>query len=268
MTKISAWKNECPHCNKKISGASVRRKICEHCGAIFTYPFMRYVMVSVTISLIFLLIAISIKACDSKKSSSSSAASTSAEKPDQDSPIYLDRIYGDDAKSIYKVMKSNGILPYPDGTDAAKLSAIVVGGYVYRDDDPCFDGKNPSKCLVFIKEALGSDKYKSDIATLLPRVKPIPVATDEERKKTAHEDGRGACEGALLSLVKSPSSVSFSMGSHVDINPDRTYSLFGSFTQKNMNGDKLKNEYQCKVTLSKLGKSVIEARITNVNQVF
>jgi len=185
-----------------------------------------------------------------------------------DDAIYLDRVYGEDAKIIYRIMKANGLLPDKDGSDKSKMAAIAISGYVSRDDDPCYDGKNQSKCLVYIKEAMASDKYKSEMPTLLARIKPIPLATSDEREKVAHEGGRGLCEDSILTMVTMPSTVSFSLGSHVDLYTDGTYELTGKFTHKNQYGQDMKKQYKCAITLTKLGFGIKSTQITGISETY
>lgn len=278
MKRISAWKNECPYCLKKISGASVRRKICEHCSAMFGYPAMRYVMAIFTILAVFLMISVLVKSCDGGRNANNDQSERgssilwkmahSGDKPSGENVdvIYIDRIYSDDSKYIYRIMKANELLPDKEGSDKSKLSAIIISGMVSAGDDPCFDGKNQAKCLDAIKNQLSSDKYKNDMDKLLPLVKPIPPATDAERKKTAHEEGRPMCEDAVLRMVSIPSTVSFSWGSAVTAYADGTFELLGKFTHKNAYGQQLKKEYGCEITLTKMGRTIRTVKITSMTE--
>ena len=182
----------------------------------------------------------------------------------EEKPIYVDRIFSDDSRRIYNVMKQNGLLADKDGTDRAKMAAMLVSGYVMRDDDPCFDGKNPKKCVQFIKEAVASEKYKTELESYMARVKPLPVLTEKERRTNAWEQGSGTCDELAQKVATIPSSVNFSHGGRFDAMDDGTYVKVGSFTHKNAFGQQLKKKFECKITLSKNGYDVTNVKILKV----
>jgi hypothetical protein len=182
----------------------------------------------------------------------------------EEKPIYIDRIFSDDSKRIYNVMKQNGLLADKDGTDRAKMAAMLVAGYVSRDDDPCFDGKNPKKCIQFIKEAVASEKYKTELESYMARVKPLPVLTEKERRANAWEQGSGTCDELARKVATIPSSVDFSHGGRFDAMDDGTYVKVGSFTHKNGFGQQLKKKFECRITLSKNGYDVTNVKILKI----
>lgn len=179
-------------------------------------------------------------------------------------PIYIERIYGSEAKAIYSVMKANSLLPDKDGSDKSKMAAILVSGYVFKDDDPCIEGKNPKKCLLYVKEAINSEIYKTELDASMARVKPLPDATEKERKDAAWQQGTRMCDDLVRKGVTIPSTVDFAWGGSFDAYTDGTFIKTGTFTHKNSYGQKLKKKYECKITMSKKGFDAINAKIINL----
>lgn len=97
MTKKSTWENECPHCGGEISAENTRSKICEHCGAGFRSPPMRYALATVAILLAFILMTLLIKVHNSKRSNLDGATSNSMAEPDSRGQKNLDGIRDDSA---------------------------------------------------------------------------------------------------------------------------------------------------------------------------
>ncbi len=191
------------------------------------------------------------------------------QKADKDtSAWYLERLYGKDAEVIMKVMRGHGLLPDSESSNKSKVAAILLSGYVSKgDDDPCYEGKNAKKCLALVKEALVSEKYKNDLADILPRVRPLPAATEKERKDAAWKQGMPLCREKVILKTAIPSTVDFSWGGDFSEYTDGTFHMTGTFTHQNAFGQALKKEFECKISLSKLGFNVNDVKVIQLHEV-